>query len=99
MDRIVERALLYDFYGELLTEHQKKIYEDVVNNDLSASEIAEEYGISRQGVHDLLKRCDRQLKEYEDKLGLVARFGRIKARIESLEDLSPETRAELLREL
>ncbi len=99
MDRIVERALLYDFYGELLTEHQKKIYEDVVNNDLSASEIAEEYGISRQGVHDLVKRCDRQLEEYESKLKLVARFNRIKARIESLTDLPQEVKDDLLGEL
>ena len=55
MKKIVERALLYDFYGELLTEHQKQIYEDVVFNDLSFSEVAKERGISRQGVHDLMK--------------------------------------------
>ena len=49
MEKIVEQTLLYDFYGELLTEHQKQIYEDVVLNDLSFSEVAEERGISRQG--------------------------------------------------
>ena len=53
MEKIVEQGLLYDFYGELLTEHQKKIYEDVVYNDLSLAEIAKESGISRQGVHEL----------------------------------------------
>ncbi len=68
MERIVEQGLLYDFYGELLTEHQKKIYEDVVYNDLSLAEIAQENGISRQGVHDLKRRCDRLLQEYEDQL-------------------------------
>ena len=57
MEKIVRQGQLYDFYGELLTEHQKKIYEDVVFNDLSLSEIAAEQGISRQGVHDLVKRC------------------------------------------
>ncbi len=53
MEKIVQQALLYDFYGELLTEHQRKIYEDAVFGDLSLSEIAQEQGISRQGVHDL----------------------------------------------
>ena len=56
MDDILQLTLLYDFYGELLTEHQRSIYEDVVYNDMSLSEIAEENGISRQGVHDLIKR-------------------------------------------
>ena len=63
MEKIVERTLLYDFYGELLTEHQKQIYEDVVFNDLSFSEVAKERGISRQGVHDLMKRCTHILQE------------------------------------
>ena len=57
MERIVEQTLLYDFYGELLNEHQRGVYEDAVFNDLSLSEIADEYGISRQGVHDLIKRA------------------------------------------
>ena len=59
MDRILEQNLLYDFYGELLTEHQQRVYEDAVYNDMSLSEIAGEQGISRQGVHDPIKRCDR----------------------------------------
>ena len=63
MEKIVEQGLLYDFYGELLTPHQRRIYEDAVFNDLSLSEIAQEAGISRQGVHDLIKRCDRTLEE------------------------------------
>ena len=68
MDDIVKKNLLYDFYGELLTEHQRLIYEDAVYNDCSLSELASEYNISRQGVHDLLKRCDRLLEDYESKL-------------------------------
>lgn len=59
MDKILEQTLLYDFYGELLTDHQKQIYEDVVLNDYSFSEVAEEKGISRQGVHDLLSGAIR----------------------------------------
>ena len=74
MEKIVEQGLLYDFYGELLTEHQRHIYEDVVFHDMSLSEIAEEQGISRQGVHDLIKRCDKLLSGYEQKLGLVQKF-------------------------
>ena len=54
MNDILEQALLYDFYGELLTSHQKEIYEQFVLEDLSLSEIAGEAGISRQGVHDLV---------------------------------------------
>ena len=78
MEKIVEQGLLYDFYGELLTEHQRRIYEDMVFNDLSPSEIAKEQGISRQSVHDLKKRCDRILEEYEEKLHLVAKFMKIR---------------------
>ena len=78
MKEIARKALLYDFYGELLTEHQKKVYEDAVMNDFSLSELAEEYGISRQGIHDLLKRCDTILEEYESKLGLIKRFSDVR---------------------
>lgn len=78
MERIFEMALLYDFYGELLTDHQKRVYEDVVMSDMSLSEVAEELGISRQGVHDTVKRCDKILLEYEDKLHLVAKFDNMK---------------------
>jgi len=55
MDKILEQALLYDFYGELLTAHQKEIYEQFVLDDLSLGEIAADAGISRQGVHDIVK--------------------------------------------
>ncbi|MCR4929943.1 MAG: YlxM family DNA-binding protein [Lachnospiraceae bacterium] len=68
MEKIVERSLLFDIYGPLLTDHQKSIYSDVVNNDYSLSEIGEELGISRQGVHDAVKRIDKILTDYEDKL-------------------------------
>ena len=74
MDKILEQTLLYDFYGELLTDHQKSVYEDVVFQDLSLSEVAEQQQISRQGVHDLIKRCDKALRDYEAKLGLVKKF-------------------------
>lgn len=92
MDKIYEQAMLFDFYGELLTEHQKSIYADAVYNDMSLGEIAEERGISRQGVHDLIKRCDRILQEYESKLHLVERFARAKETVKSIERLTDENR-------
>ena len=74
MNKIMEQTLLYDFYGELLTDHQRQVYEAVVLNDYSLSEVAEDLGISRQGVHDMIKRCGRILSDYEEKLHLVSRF-------------------------
>lgn len=74
MERIVERGILYDFYGPLLTKHQQEIYEATVYENMSLGEIAEEYSISRQGVHDLIKRCDKILEDYEEKLHLIQRF-------------------------
>lgn len=90
MEKIVEQGLLYDFYGELLTDHQKAIYEDVVINDMSLSEIAREQGISRQGVHDMIKRCDRILNGYEEKLGLVEKFLKTKKMVEEIHRLTEE---------
>lgn len=88
MEKIFEQTLLYDFYGELLTNHQRKIYEDAVYNDMSLSELALEYGISRQGVHDLIKRCDRILQDYESKLHLVERFGKAKQKLGKIMELT-----------
>ena len=88
MEKIVEYALLYDFYGTLLTEHQQRIYEDYVYQNYSIGEIAEEAGISRQGVHDLIRRCDKILQDYESKLHLVERFSRAKEAVAEIEKLT-----------
>lgn len=88
MDDILKQSLLYDFYGELLTEHQKEIYEDFVLNDLSLGEIAEEKGISRQGVHDLVKRCNKTLNAYEEKLHLIERFADTKEKVSEICELA-----------
>ena len=88
MEKIFQQVLLYDFYGELLTEHQQNVYEDAVYNDMSLSEIAEEYGISRQGVHDLIKRCDKILLGYEEKLHLMEKFTGAKEKIAQLVELT-----------
>ncbi|MBS4993845.1 MAG: DNA-binding protein [Roseburia sp.] len=92
MEKLELRGMLYDFYGELLTPHQKKIYEDAIVNDLSLSEIANEQGISRQGVHDIIKRCDKALAEYEEKLHLVEKFARIKHMISQINLLTDDVR-------
>ena len=88
MERIVEQNILYDFYGELLTEHQRRIYESAVYEDLSLKELADEYGITRQGVHDLIKRCDKILESYENKLHMIERFERLKPLIKEIDELA-----------
>ena len=60
MEDKVRLGFLYDFYGELFDERQKRIYESFVIEDMSLSEIAEDEDISRQGVHDTIKRCTRK---------------------------------------
>ena len=90
MEKIVEQGLLYDFDGELLTKHQQEIYESVVYDNLSLGEIAEAEGVSRQAVHDIVRRCDRTLQGYEEKLGLVARFMSIKDKISQISELSAQ---------
>ena len=92
MDKILEQTLLYDFYGELLTDHQKQIYEDVVLNDYSFSEVAEEKGISRQGVHELLTRAARKMFEMEEKLHVAARFQRVENGLEKCRAMMREGR-------
>lgn len=90
MEEILKQALLYDFYGELLTGHQKRVYEDVVLNDYSFSEVAENLGISRQGVHDMIKRCNRLLTGYEEKLHLVERFVSLRSQVGQIQKIAGE---------
>ena len=87
MNEILEQSLLYDFYGELLNAHQKEVYEQFVLDDLSLSEIAQEAGISRQGVHDLVRRCQKTLEGYEEKLHLVEKFLTVKANVQEIDQV------------
>ena len=91
IDDVIQTSLLYDFYGSLLTDRQREVMELYYGENLSLSEIAAEFSISRQGVHDALKNAVRALHEYEQKLGLVDKFqqsreaiGDIDERIEGL---------------
>ena len=91
MDKILEQALLYDFYGELLTAHQKEIYEQFVLDDLLLwVDLAADAGISRQGVHDIVKRCARSLEEYERKLHLVEKFLAVKEKVSCIDEILQE---------
>lgn len=90
MEQFVRQSILYDFYGELLTEHQKQIYEDIISNDMSYTEVAAMEGISRQGVYDLVKRCEKILEEYENKLKLVEKFQNTKAMVAKIQAIAKE---------
>ena len=99
VNKILEQSLLFDFYGELLTEHQKEIYERFVADDLSLGEIAQEAGISRQGVHDLIRRCNQTLRGYEEKLHLIDRFLAVKEKVERIDRLLDDYQEENAEEL
>ena len=86
----LEQTYLYDFYGELLTEHQKQVYEDVILNDYSLSEVTASLGISRQGVHDMVRRSSRLLEEYEAKLHLMERFVSLREKVGEIHKLAKE---------
>lgn len=93
MEKFVEQTLMFDFYGELLTEHQQRIYKEAVFDDLSVSEIARNEGITRQGAHDLIKRCNKLLEEYEERLHLVKRFIKIREQVHEIKKLAAQTDA------
>ncbi len=78
LSEIVEYALLYDFYGALLKDKNRSIFEDYMFNDMTLSEIAEERKITRQGVRDIVNRSKISLSEYENRLGLIKRFNKVK---------------------
>ena len=80
-EEAVLRTMLFDFYGELLTEKQREYFDLHYNEDLSLAEIAALTGISRQGVWDIIRRAEATLRDIEAKTGLVARF---RARREAL---------------
>ena len=83
-------TMLFDFYGELLTDRQKEFYELYYDEDMSLSEIAENYGISRQGVRDVIVRAEAYLTEIEDKTGLVKRFMQFIPHVEAIEEAAGE---------
>ena len=74
MDERYRQSLLYDFYGEMLSDHQKDVFSAAIFDDMSYSELADEFGCSRQAAFDLIRRTNQKLEDYEKRLGLVKRF-------------------------
>ena len=106
IESIAENSLLYDFYGQLLSKRQQEVMALYHEENYSLSEIAEEFGISRQAVHDTLKKAEQALAEYEQKLGLVktlqrseAVIGRIDEKIDALIAEFAETSSDLTAKL
>ena len=89
-------ALLFDYYGELLTEKQKTYFDLYYNQDFSLAEIAEEEGISRQGVHDTLTRTEAALRNFEAKTGMVARAMERRTALETVETLAKQVQDKAL---
>ena len=99
MEPKIGQGYLYDFYGELLNEHQKEIFEAYVLEDLSLKEIADDQGISRQGVSDLIHRCTNSLEEYENKLHLIEKFMSIKDKVDDIITLTDSGSKESLSKI
>ena len=85
-------TMLFDFYGEVLTERQKEFFDLYYNEDLSLAEIAENYGISRQGVRDVIVRAEAIMTELEDKTGLLKRFMQMRDKVTAIEEAAAEIR-------
>ncbi len=90
MQETIELSRLYDFYGDLLTDKNKDVFEEYILNDLSLTEIAEQKGITRQGIYDIVRRSSKKIREYEDSLHLVKKFKSIKEKINQIQDYIDE---------
>ncbi|NLT47554.1 MAG: sigma-70 family RNA polymerase sigma factor [Clostridiales bacterium] len=84
LDNITEISILYDFYGVLLPPKQREIFHLYYEDNLSLGEIAEEYGLTRQGIHETVKRGEKKLREFEAKLRLIHKFEKEEEIIEKL---------------
>lgn len=92
--RKVELAWLMAFYGGMLTDKQREVLALHCEEDMSLAEIAQETGVSRQGVHDMLTRTAQRLTDMEEKLGVAARFRRMQNGLERCRALLQEKRYE-----
>ena len=94
MAKDFEMGYLLDFYGEVLTPKQREMLRQYYNDDLSLSEIGENFGITRQGARDAIKHGETALKELEEKVGFAARYRRVQQTLEELEQLVIDARFE-----
>ena len=91
-NQTLEMCLLLDFYGDMLTDKQKELFDLYYNEDLSLAEISENVGITRQGVRDSIVRAEHILRDMEEKLSLVRRYGRIEADLQRVTQLNQQIR-------
>ena len=89
-DRTLEMTLLFDFFGDLLTEKQREYFDLYHNEDLSLAEIAENVGITRQGVYDIITRAEAALREFESKTGIIGRFEQMREKVERAVEMASE---------
>lgn len=97
MAKNLDMIMLLDFYGDMLTSKQRDFIDFYYNDDLSLSEIAENIGITRQGVRDAIKRAESQLTEMEERLGFVARFERFNAGLAKISEKAAKINEENLK--
>lgn len=86
LNNIFEISMLYDFYGDLLSQRQKEILGLYYSENYSLGEIAGEYGLTRQGIHETIKRGERKLRDYEKKLKLISKYESDERVINNLKD-------------
>lgn len=85
-------TMLFDFYGELLTQRQREFFDLYYNEDLSLAEIAENAGISRQGVRDVIVRAEAAMQEVEDKTGIIRRFEAQRPHLDAIQAAADEVK-------
>ena len=99
MAKNLQEGVLLDFYGELLTEKQKKALELYYYEDLSLAEIAGEMQVSRQGVRAFIKQGEAHLKEFEEKLGMYNRFSDISRLLREVKALADKNNEKMLKKI
>lgn len=86
----LQKTMLFDFFGDLLTDKQREYYDLYHNEDLSLSEIAENVGITRQGVYDIIVRAENSMMEVEEKTGIIRRFNEMQVEVAKAISLAEE---------
>ena len=94
MEKIVEIAVLFDYYGKLLSDKQYNVIDQHCNEDLSLKEIAELNGISKQGISDILSRAEKKLRFYEDELKVISKFDKINSSLKEINLLIEKSKIE-----
>ena len=99
IEKMIEVVLLFEQYKELLTEKQREIVSLYYEEDYSLGEISENLNVSRQGVYDTLKRSEKILRDYEDKLGLVSKLKEQEELVRNLKNKIVDIKQDLLHNI